>query len=207
MTIIFWVQWEKNCRSLKNGASSSSEGSFIHLSGPSKDIHYKLNSVTTDRFEKNSDFSFKSSFSNSVVPLQCSTNESYQVSHPEVTRVANSAAVPLSVSTHRNMDFPGMNTTESTADHHTGENNHLYLFLSFRLFFHKMASSVMWFAFLFNYFAYHAVCIESQHTCFSNCRESAVTSFHNDSRVSLFMHKFIVPAKPVLLMNMELMNS
>lgn len=135
MTIIFWVQWEKNCRSLKNGASSSSEGSFVHLSGPSKDIHYKLNSVTTDRFEKNSDFSFKSSYSNSVVPLQCSTNESYQVSHPEVTRVANSAAVPLSVSTHRNMDFPGMNTMESTADHHTGENNHLYLFQSFQVIF------------------------------------------------------------------------
>lgn len=144
-------KWEKNCKSLKNAASSSSEGSFVHLSGPSKDIHYKLNSVTTDRFEKTSNFSFKSSFSNSVMPLQCNTNESYQVSHPEVTRVANSAAVPydavpLSMSTHRNMDVPGMSTIESAAGHHT-------------------------------------VCMESQHTCFSNSRGSTATSFHNDSWV------------------------
>ncbi|KAF8399963.1 hypothetical protein HHK36_015835 [Tetracentron sinense] len=109
------AKWEKRCKLLKGVATTSSQG----FHGPSNDIHNELDSDKIDKFNNNTIQSFKSNLSYGVLPLQCFTNERYQVSHPEVLDVArvdpfSYAAISLPVGTHGNMDFQGIHVVEST---------------------------------------------------------------------------------------------
>ncbi|XP_010250710.1 PREDICTED: TITAN-like protein isoform X2 [Nelumbo nucifera] len=113
-------KWEKKCESLKSFASSSSEGSYGPSLGPWKDIQNKHCCENTDSNEKNKVKSFKFSFSNSVLPLQCSTKERYQVSHPETNEIASAGlfsynATSLPLSTEDNMHNWGMHLNKSTS--------------------------------------------------------------------------------------------
>lgn len=85
LLICIWLQWEKRCKSLKTEAAG--EGSRGVTIGPSNDIHNELKSEYVDTFDKNNIQSLNSSFSNGVEPLQNYTNERYQVSHSEQSRV------------------------------------------------------------------------------------------------------------------------
>ncbi|XP_058103167.1 TITAN-like protein isoform X2 [Magnolia sinica] len=113
------IKWENCCSSL-SAAQSSSEGCVGVSFGPSKDIHHGHSSVNKDTFEKNSNYFFRSSVSNVVLPLQCQTNERLQVSHPEANQVTNVGpvpydATPFPVGPPRSMDPLGMQITEKTS--------------------------------------------------------------------------------------------
>lgn len=74
------MQWKKKCKSLKNEAKSSNKAP--------DDIHNELNYVNTTSFniDNTNIYSVDSRNSNSVMPLQCHTNE-YQVSHSGLSEV------------------------------------------------------------------------------------------------------------------------
>ncbi|XP_042502244.1 TITAN-like protein isoform X2 [Macadamia integrifolia] len=106
------LKWEKRCESLKSLAASPNEG-FYELSN---DIQNKLCSENMHNFEKNSVVSFKSSFSNSVLPLQCSTDERCHIFHPEITKVAHTLqhdCTSLPVDMQGRMHSQGMHVTKS----------------------------------------------------------------------------------------------
>ncbi|XP_043725261.1 TITAN-like protein isoform X2 [Telopea speciosissima] len=108
-------KWEKRCESLKSSAASSIEGSYEL----SKDIQYKLSSENMHNIENKSIISFKSSFSNSVLPLQCSTNERCRHFHPETTKVARTLqpdSTSLPVDMQGKMHSQGIHAKSMTMD-------------------------------------------------------------------------------------------
>lgn len=88
------LQWEKGCELLKNAASSSSEGHVGPSPGLSKDIQYELTSNNMDNFQKNSNDTFSSTVSHTVMPLQSLTNEGYRVCPPEVSGTTGAGSIP-----------------------------------------------------------------------------------------------------------------
>ncbi|KAK1259717.1 hypothetical protein QJS04_geneDACA015464 [Acorus gramineus] len=82
------AKWEKGCRALnKATASSSCEGTYGPLPGPTEDIqfHSELRTNFSDNSNINSVNSYTSSITYGVFPLQSLTYEGCQVPHTEIT--------------------------------------------------------------------------------------------------------------------------
>ncbi|XP_062169878.1 TITAN-like protein isoform X2 [Alnus glutinosa] len=108
------AKWEKKCKSLESNAVSSSEGPIGPLFGPSNDIHNELNYGNIDSFENSSIQSVKSSLSNGVMPLHYYTNE-YQVSHSDLSEVANFGTFAHDVSSGTNLcDFKDLQVSRDS---------------------------------------------------------------------------------------------
>ncbi|KAF3436891.1 hypothetical protein FNV43_RR19644 [Rhamnella rubrinervis] len=90
-------KWQKKCKSLKSEAVSSTTASRGPLVGPSNDIHNELNYGNVNSFANNNIDYVNLRNSNGVMPLQYHTNE-YQVSHSELSEVANVGLFPEDVS-------------------------------------------------------------------------------------------------------------
>ncbi|KAJ4961834.1 hypothetical protein NE237_021744 [Protea cynaroides] len=105
-------KWVKRCESLRSSAASPIEGSYEL----SRDIQNKLSSENMHNFEKKSIISFKSSFSNNVLPLQSSTDERCHIFHPETTKVARPLlpdSTSLPVDKQGKMHSQGMHVTKN----------------------------------------------------------------------------------------------
>nr|XP_010926848.1 TITAN-like protein isoform X1 [Elaeis guineensis] len=87
------LKWEKGCELLKNAASASSEGHIGPSPGLSKDIQYELTS-NKDNFQNNSNHTFSSTVSHTVMPLQSLTNEGYRVCPLEVSGTTGAGSSP-----------------------------------------------------------------------------------------------------------------
>ncbi|KAL9262203.1 TITAN-like protein [Drosera capensis] len=81
------AEWEKRCKALKRKTSSSVNESSGLLTRALNDIQTNYN--ITSSFEKNSFRIINSNISHDVMPLQCSTNEDYQVYRSDGSQVAS----------------------------------------------------------------------------------------------------------------------
>lgn len=101
------LQWEEKRASMRNKNATSGEGSRGRLVGPSNDIHYERNYENIDTFDKTMNNYIKSNSSNGVIPLQCYTNERYQVSHPECPLPHGGTSLPAGTNYSSNQGLAG----------------------------------------------------------------------------------------------------
>ncbi|KAL5717558.1 hypothetical protein ACHQM5_010541 [Ranunculus cassubicifolius] len=115
------AQWEKKCKTVQTATPSSSGRICVPLLGDSNDIHDNVYFDNLNNIERNRFPSVDLSVSNVFLPSQKFTNEKSQVSHAQVSQLAELGpqlheTISPPVIVHNNLDMQGTHINGSIAN-------------------------------------------------------------------------------------------